>query len=764
MPRAVRTAAGTIAERRGLWLTLTDTTGSTATGEAAPLPGFSAESLADVRAVLESLRGPGSPLGGRNIANPEDILRLLDELGWPSAASHALDQALLGLLAAVRGTPVSLLLGARPEPGESELHRLVASPSEARAAVVDDVRTLKVKVGAASVEADLERLRAIRAAAPGVALRLDANGAWSEEVALGFLERAVRLGVELVEDPVVDGRLDALRRLRSAVPTVSVAVDAGCRTMADLDALIAAEAADAVVLKPMLCGGPSRAAAMARRAAEAGLRVMVTTTFDSEVALSAARAVAAACPAEARLACGLDPVAAVCHAPVIPKALPDPVRGAAIARPDHPAVVLDDGTSLTWRQLDERVGRFAAVLATRGVVSGDVVALTGLASLDGVAALWATGRLGAAALPLGARTVSEQTRALESASPDHVIAVADLASAVTSERRPPRDLPLDEARLVVLTGGTSGQPRPVALTTSQLAFSALGSALRIGHDPEDRWLLALPLDHVGGLSVLVRTALAGTTTLLHRRFDPARVARALDDGDATVASLVPEMLARVLDVRGARPFPPSVRALLLGGAPAPAALLAWCREIDAPVALTWGMTEAASQIATRFPGDLGPDVGAPPLATARVEVDDSGRLWVAGPIVSAGRLATADRGEVDASGRVQVRGRVDDVFVSGGQNVDPAEVEATLLGHPAVAAALVAGVPDPRWGARPVAALVARDSSDRPDDDAVRAWIGERLSGFKRPDRFLWLEDLPRTPLGKPSRAALRELTMAREG
>ena len=764
MPRTVRTAAGVIAERRGLWLTLTAATGASAVGEAAPLPGFSTDSLAEARAALDGLCGPRSPLAGRDLAGPEAIPSLLAALAWPTSAAHALDQALLGLFAQDRGVPLWSLLGASPDPGTLRCHRLVADPAEARAAAIAGARTLKIKVGADGMEADLARVAAIRdAVGPGLALRLDANGAWSEEVARTFLRRSAGVAIELVEDPVAVTELPVMRRLRSDFPGVMIAADAGCRGAAELAAIARAGAADAVVLKPMLLGGPSRAAALAQEAARLGLRVMVTSTFDTEVALAAARAVALACPEAARLDAGLDPVAASCAPPESSWALPDPVRSAACARPDHPAVVFA-GEDTSWAALHARAGHLASVLAARGVVSGDVIAISELASPDGIAALWATARLGAALLPLGERAApSERAAALAAVAPRLVISAGELAAGAPGPPVPGRELPLDEVRLVLLTGGTSGAPRVVSLTTGQLAFGALGSALRLGHDRGDRWLLALPLDHVGGLAVLFRTALAATTVVLHPRFDPGAVARALDAGDATVVSLVPEMLSRVLDARAERPFPPTVRAILVGGAAAPEPLVARCRALGAPVALTWGMTETASQIATRFPGDLTTGTGAPPLATARVEAAPDGRLIVSGPLAAGGRLATSDRGHVDALGRVHVSGRADDVFVSGGENVDPAEVEAALEAHPAVALALVTGVPDPRWGARPVAALVLRAGAARPTDDAVRAWLGAHLSGFKRPDRFLWLEELPRTALGKPSRAALREM-LAPEG
>lgn len=766
LPRAAPEAA----PRRGLWLTLADELGHVALGEAAPLPGFSVETLAETRAALDAfVRGPLPTVDD----TPAAVAALLDDLralAWPAAALHALDQALLTLLSERLGRPLHALLGAAPDPGPLVTHRLVRDAADARRAAIDGVRAVKLKLGADPTDA-LSRLAAARALlGPAVALRLDANGALTEAAARALLRAASvhpgAPGLDLVEEPLAGADLAAMARLRAAAPGVRIAADESCRGPADLEAIAAAGAADAVVLKPMLLGGPTRAAAMARRAAALGLAVSVTTSFDSPRALPAARAVALACPAHARLSAGLDPTHACCPLPPRGPALPNPVAAAARARPDHLALRLADAApaALTWGALADRVARTAGALAALGVVPGDVVALdTGRAvDLDLIAAIWGVAWLGAAALPLGHRaTDRERAAVLAAACPDHRVAPAALALAARgAAAAPERDWPLDEVRLVLPTGGTGGAPRPVALATGQLAFNAFGSALRVGHDPDDRWLLALPLDHVGGLALLWRAAWGAATTVVHRRFDAAAVARALDAGEVSHASLVPEMLARVLDARPDAPLPPTVRALLIGGAPCPPGLLARARRLDLPLALTWGMTESASQVATAHVGRWdAPDAVGPPLAVARVHADPAGRLHLTGPLAGpAGHLATADRGAVAPDGRVRVVGRVDDVFVSGGENVDPSEVEAALCAHPSVAEALAVGVADPRWGCRPVAALVGAPGSPRPTDDALRDHLGPRLSRFKHPARLLWLDALPRTPLGKPSRAALRAL------
>lgn len=497
--------------------------------------------------------------------------------------------------------------------------------------------------------------------------------------------------------------------------------------------------------------------------------------------------------------------------------IPNPLQSAALARPDHPALLVAGGRAWSYAALLRAVQARAAAWAAAGVEPLMRVALRADLSERFVIDLHALGMLGAVALPyapldppeaLRASLAAREAQALLHASPPgpldelglRTLALPTMAEVCACFGGDParqaaplgeeRFWALDEPRAILTTSGTTGDPKPVVLTTGQLVFSAFGSAARLGHALDDRWLCCLPLHHVGGLSILLRCAWGATTVALHRRFDPAAVARALDEGEVTLASLVPEMLRRVLDLRPAKPFHPAVRAVLLGGAPASEALLERCRALQLPVSLTWGMSETASQVCTRAPGDFSEpvqDVGAP-LAFARVSSDEHGRLSVRGPIAPGSRLETSDRGALTDEGRVRVWGRADDALISGGENIDPAEIEAVLLRHPLVREAVVFGVPDARWGQRPVALVVGGEGLEaggqRPPgplslleaenknlgvwgtvsprnkktlNDLLRAWCAEHLPVFKIPDEFCWCEALPSGgELGKRSRAALR--------
>lgn len=461
-------------------------------------------------------------------------------------------------------------------------------------------------------------------------------------------------------------------------------------------------------------------------------------------------------------------------------ALPNPILSARLSRPSHPLL---EASGLTWKasDLSDGVARFAGRLAGFGVTPGMRVGLVGPASPEWVLTFHALGWVGASVVPLDPQaTLAEARRALDAMGPARVIATHGLDHQARERWRgaapglrfitslplgpppPERFWPLDEERVCVLTSGSSGAARPVALTTTQLAFSAFGSAIRLGHDPQDRWLACLPFHHVGGISILLRCAFYGTTVVLEQRFDPSAIARHLDSGEVSIVSLVPTMLEQILDAREERPFPAALRTILLGGDAAPARLLERCRQLGAPVALTWGMTEAASQLATRVPGDLphpddrGPAHCGAPLPFCRIR-SEGGVLTARGPIcLEGGPLVTRDRGRVDSLGRVRIEGRAESFCVSGGETISLAEIEQELSEHPAVSEAGVVAVPDERWGERPVAILVARAGIERPDEAALRAWCAERLSRAKLPLSYLWAGALPRTDLGKLARGALR--------
>jgi O-succinylbenzoic acid--CoA ligase len=292
-----------------------------------------------------------------------------------------------------------------------------------------------------------------------------------------------------------------------------------------------------------------------------------------------------------------------------------------------------------------------------------------------------------------------------------------------------------DTALVVHTSGTTGAPRPVELSFGNVQANALGSAVALGLDPDERWLCPLPLSHVGGLMVLLRSAIYATRAVIDR------AERACAD-DITVVSLVPTQLRRLLDT-GARPGA-RLRVALLGGAAATPDLLEEARAAGWPVRATYGLTQACSQVA----------VDGRPLPGLAVALAPDGEILVEGPTVAGGGvLRTGDLGRFAADGRLEIVGRKSDTIVTGGENVAPAEVEAALLAHPAVADAGVFGRPDPEWGEAVTASVVLREPADPQE---LREWVADRLARFKVPKAVEVAEQLPRNASGKLLRRELR--------
>jgi O-succinylbenzoic acid--CoA ligase len=298
---------------------------------------------------------------------------------------------------------------------------------------------------------------------------------------------------------------------------------------------------------------------------------------------------------------------------------------------------------------------------------------------------------------------------------------------------------------ILFTSGTTGTPKAALLPLEchLAAARAANEVLRV--EASSRLVCALPMFHVGGLAIAFRCQLAGATLLLHERFDARAVARDLLEG-ATHASLVANSLARVLEVCDR--FPPSVRAVLIGGGPIAAPLLERAQRAGLPVLESYGMTETASMITCE---------GVPlPGMEARVV---GGEIEVRGPALMRGYLGhqpvsgwfrTGDLGSIDSHGRLVVHARRGDLIISGGENVYPAEVEGALLAHPDVREAAVLPAPDERWGQVGIAYV-----SGTVSENMLRDFLRERLARYKIPARFIFLEALPRNAAGKVDRARL---------
>jgi o-succinylbenzoate---CoA ligase len=348
---------------------------------------------------------------------------------------------------------------------------------------------------------------------------------------------------------------------------------------------------------------------------------------------------------------------------------------------------------------------------------------------------------------------------------------ADRAAEIAATERAAATLPADAA-VIMYTSGTTGQARGAVLTRAALFASARASAANMGWEPDDCWLLAMPIARVGGLSILTRSLIARRTVALAPSFEAALVPQWIDQWRTTLASMVPTMLALVLERHPDWRPPPFLRCVQVGGAEAPPRLLKEAAKRKVPIVITYGCTETCSQVvvtpyAQRFnPVQCG---AGQPLPGAEVRAVD-GRIEVRGPMRMAGYLGapplaeedwfdTGDIGQFDPNGCLHVRARRADLIVSGGENVYPVEVERVLEACRGIGAAAVFGVPDETWGQIVAAAFVAEGTP--PTDAELTEFLDHHLARHKRPRRIVFLSGLPQTAAGKLDRPALSALTGA---
>ena len=473
---------------------------------------------------------------------------------------------------------------------------------------------------------------------------------------------------------------------------------------------------------------------------------------------------------------------------------PCPVSARARRSPEGLALVAG-ARRWSWAELDRAVAVTAARLQADGIGRGDRVALLAGNDPRVVLLFFAVRRLGAALAPLNARlTQAELEPQVARLAPALVLAEDSLrtrlpgAAPLEAWERPtvtPKETSAGDAEAdwaVLFTSGTTGQPRAARLAVRAFDALATASAANLQPRPGDRWLCNLPLFHVGGLAMAARCVHDGSTLELQPRADAEDLVRAVVARGVTHLSLVARTLEQALDsgLQGK-----GLRAVLVGGGPVPPSLVERARRSGVPVLLTYGLTEACSQVTTERPADADGTTAGAPLPGLRVSILDGegralppgseGTIAVHGPTRMSGYLddapgtaaalqgewlRTGDLGHLDARGRLTVLARRTDLILSGGENVYPAEVEAVLAEHPAVSEVAVVARADARWGQIPVALVVGRRTLA---EGELQSWARTRLAAFKVPAAVQPVDRLPRTAAGKVDRAAARALAASSE-
>ena len=450
---------------------------------------------------------------------------------------------------------------------------------------------------------------------------------------------------------------------------------------------------------------------------------------------------------------------------------------AAHQQPSASALVLEDG-SLDYATLQSLTAHLCQRLGAQGLQPGGIVVVESRSSRLLAFLLHAALRADFVLFPLDpCLPAGQRERLLEPVPADLILREDDVVRlqrelkvmAANSRRAPAghtepvsvvnEPVPSSRHRVLLATSGSCGLPNLVKLSDSNLRASVRAVNERLSLSQASVWLDCLPLIHIGGLSILLRCACAGASVVLHEGFDAPGVMEDLHHHKVSHLSLVPAMLAQLLDL--AKQPPPGLQVVLVGGAPLDAALARRVLAAGWPVWVTYGMTETSSMLAARKleTVDDNPRQVGRPLPGFELRIVDE-VIEVRGAAVhdsgnqTAGQwFSTGDRGQLDVAGRLIMMGRRDNMLLSGGEKVAPELVEQLLANCPGIDEVAVTGQADPVWGQRVVA--VYRGDID---EAALAQICRNSIEGAMRPRAFVKVESLPRTTNGKLDRVALRAL------
>lgn len=462
--------------------------------------------------------------------------------------------------------------------------------------------------------------------------------------------------------------------------------------------------------------------------------------------------------------------------------------------PEQTAIEYVNGNTMSFLELKETSQRFARQLAHIGVQKGSHVGILSNNNAAMVIALHALSYLGAVSVMLNTRLTGEELNyQLNDAEVSLVLTSDKLINDIEqmnlsvsvktfteitglpeSDVKLMTELYLDDPFTIIYTSGTTGFPKGVIHTYGNHWWSAIGSALNLGLSAGDKWLATLPIFHVSGLSIFMKSVIYGMPVYLLEKFDEMVVHDAIMSRGVTIVSVVTVMLQRLVKLIGGERYPDAFRCMLLGGGPAPKPLLEKAKARNIPVFQSYGMTETSSQIVTLSPKDALNKIGSAgkALFPAQLQVahptdDPVGEIFVKGPMVTKayfkkaevtkktiqdGWLATGDLGYLDEGGFLYIVDRRKDLIISGGENVYPTEVESVLSGMEQIDEVGVVGKVDEEWGQIPVAFVVA---DGQVTGQEIIQYAQNYLATYKLPKHIYFVDSLPRNASNKLVRTEL---------
>jgi fatty-acyl-CoA synthase len=463
--------------------------------------------------------------------------------------------------------------------------------------------------------------------------------------------------------------------------------------------------------------------------------------------------------------------------------------------PDRVALVsVETGERLTYAQLNDRVGAAGSMILEAGLQPGDRAGLLAQNSIDFIALFFGALRVGVIIVPLSTRATAHELSIIAAdcgmkilfhdGSPPDVngVTLTKLDIVPTTRQIPAGAHDPESTACLLYTSGTTGKPKGVMIPRRQLLWNGYGTATNWGLRENDIAPIFTPLYHAGGVAVfLIPLFLLGGTIVLHRGFDPAEVWETIERERCTVVMGVPTIWKMLRDAPQFATVDLShIRWFISGGAPLPAFLIDAYQQRGVTLKQGYGLTEVGVNCFTMTIEDAlarPGSIGRPMMFTEVRLVDESandvatgeiGEMWIRGPHVSSGYwnnptataeayvdgwFRTGDLARRDADGYLFIAGRRKEMFISGGVNVYPAEVEAEMLQHPNVSDAAVIAIADETWGEVGIAFVVAHDVADA----HLTAFLTTRLSRYKIPRRFIFVDALPRTPYGKVLKEELRK-------
>lgn len=467
-------------------------------------------------------------------------------------------------------------------------------------------------------------------------------------------------------------------------------------------------------------------------------------------------------------------------------------------KPNQVAIELVDGRTMTFKELCHQSKSYAKKLAQFGISKGSHVGVLSTNHQSMVVTIHALSYLGAVIVLLNtkltARELQYQIDDAEISTLLYLDAQAEKATHIQTnkmksfteinsyaEKEQPlqEEINLNEPFTIIYTSGTTGFPKGVIHTYGNHWWSAIGSALNLGLSHEDKWLAVLPFFHVGGLSILLKSAIYGMPVYVMEKFDKSLFQQAIMEKGVTIASVVTVMLQRLLNDLDDKGYPNTFRCMLLGGGPAPEPVLHQAKDASIPVFQSYGLTETSSQIVTLSPPDALQKLGSAgkPLSPAQLKIDadrpnEVGEIYVKGPMVTKGYfkndeaneksirngwLRTGDLGYLDEEGFLYVVDRRSDLIISGGENVYPSEIESYLMEIPGVSEVGVTGIKHNEWGEVPVAFIVKKEGTSISKNDIIN-FSKENIASYKRPKDIYFVTELPRNASNKIVRHKLKEL------